>query len=82
MFDRLEENFNAERQFTSDASHELRTPVSVDIEPMPVFRSPSQWADAFLMIAMLVSSRAGAERRAYVICLARVLRIDRGAKFT
>jgi hypothetical protein len=34
------------------------------------------------MIAMLVSSRAGAERRAYVICLARVLRIDLGAKFT
>lgn len=29
MFDRLEANFEAERHFTSDASHELRTPVSI-----------------------------------------------------
>lgn len=28
MFERLETNFEAERHFTSDASHELRTPVS------------------------------------------------------
>ena len=29
MFRRLEESFEAERRFTSDASHELRTPISV-----------------------------------------------------
>ena len=29
MFDRLERSFKAEAQFTSDASHELRTPVTV-----------------------------------------------------
>lgn len=29
MFSRLEEAFEAEKQFTSDASHELRTPITV-----------------------------------------------------
>lgn len=31
MFDRLQQSFESEKQFTSDASHELRTPTSVII---------------------------------------------------
>ena len=34
MFERLEESFEKEQQFTADVSHELRTPVTVIISPV------------------------------------------------
>lgn len=54
MFEKLEEAFEAERQFTSDASHELRTPMSVItsqcefILEMP--RSAEEYEDALRVI--------------------------------
>ncbi|MBC8546643.1 HAMP domain-containing histidine kinase [Clostridiaceae bacterium NSJ-31] len=40
MFERLERSFEAEKQFTADASHELRTPVSV-------IKSACEYAEQF-----------------------------------
>lgn len=55
MFDRLDEAFEAERQFTSDASHELRTPVSV-IRAQCEYtlerdRSPEEYREALEVIS-------------------------------
>lgn len=54
MFQRLEEAFDAERQFTSDASHELRTPVSVITAQCELSleepRSPEEYEDALRTI--------------------------------
>ena len=50
MFARLETSFEAEKQFTSDASHELRTPVAVILAQCGDARrnaqTPEQYAEA------------------------------------
>lgn len=54
MFDKLERSFEAERQFTSDASHELRTPVSVIAAQCELSlekpRSPEEYEEAIRTI--------------------------------
>lgn len=45
MFERLEKSFENEKQFTSDASHELRTPTSVIISQCEYALSQSQNPD-------------------------------------
>ncbi len=55
MFERLDRSFEAEQQFTSDASHELRTPVSV-IRAQCEYtlekdRSPEEYREALEVIS-------------------------------
>lgn len=48
MFARLEKSFNAERQFASDASHELRTPVAVILAQCDRARRKDETREDFL----------------------------------
>ncbi len=54
MFEKLERSFEAERRFTSDASHELRTPVSVIASQCEFSlekpRSPAEYEEALRVI--------------------------------
>lgn len=48
MFARLERSFNAERQFASDAAHELRTPVAVILAQCDRARRKDKTGEDFL----------------------------------
>ena len=48
MFERLEKLFEAERQFTSDASHELRTPTSVILAECDHAKRKERTAEEYL----------------------------------
>lgn len=54
MFEKLDRSFEADRQFTSDASHELRTPVSVIAAQCELAlekpRSPEEYEEALRVI--------------------------------
>ncbi len=76
MFERLERSFEAEKQFTSDASHELRTPISVILAQCGEARhaeTPEQYQEAISVI-----DRQAKKMSALVNQLLQMTRLEQG----
>jgi signal transduction histidine kinase len=57
MFERLQEAFRQQRQFMADASHELRTPVSVALTATQVsLKSPAETTETLRETLAVVQS--------------------------
>ena len=58
MFTRLERSFHAERQFASDASHELRTPITVILAQCDRARRKDKTPEDFLASINVIEGQA------------------------
>lgn len=79
MLDRLEESFESEKQFISDASHELRTPAAVILAQCELLKTadPEPTVDEYRQGIDTVSRQAERMKR-LVLELLELSRIDRG----
>ncbi|MDR3766149.1 MAG: HAMP domain-containing sensor histidine kinase [Butyricicoccus sp.] len=79
MFARLETSFESEKQFTSDASHELRTPVAVILaqcdEAQRHAQTPEQYAQAIEVI-----DRQAKKMSALIQQLLQMTRLEQGTQ--
>lgn len=76
MFARLERSFEAEKQFTSDASHELRTPIAVILAQCGEARhaeTPEQYQEAIAVI-----DRQARKMSSLVAQLLQMTRLEQG----
>ena len=76
MFARLERSFEAEKQFTSDASHELRTPIAVILAQCGEARhaeTPEQYQEAITVI-----DRQARKMSSLVAQLLQMTRLEQG----
>ena len=81
MFERLERSFESEKQFTADASHELRTPVSIikgACEYAEKFdESPEERAETLAMI-----HRQAVRMSSLITQLLSITRLEQGTEHT
>lgn len=75
MLSRLETSFNMERQFTSDASHELRTPVSVILSHAEYALSNAENSREITQ-SLRVIERQAKKMSALIDCLLQLARAD------
>ena len=77
MFGKLEQSFLAERQFASDASHELRTPITVILAECDRAKRKAKTPDDFLQ-SIAVIEEQGAHMSELVQSLLAMTRIQHG----
>lgn len=81
MFERLERAFHAERQFTADASHELRTPVAVILAECDMAKKMPADAPS-LLESIDVIGRQGRKMSALIGKLLSFTRLEQGTQKT
>ena len=79
MFDRLEKSFEAEQRFTSDASHELRTPTTVILAECDYAQKNAETIEEYRS-AMDVIQRQAEKMSVLVKSLLEITRMDQGTQ--
>lgn len=81
MFDRLERSFKAEAQFTSDASHELRTPVTVILAECETLERTAETTEDYVE-GMTVIHRQAEQMSRLIGQLLHITRLEQGTQKT
>ena len=79
MFARLETSFEAEKQFTSDASHELRTPVAVILAQCEDARRGAQTTEQYAEAIDVIERQAG-RMSSLIAQLLQMTRLEQGTQ--
>ena len=79
MLDRLQHSFDSERQFTSDASHELRTPTSVILAQTDYILEKDRPAEEYKE-ALEVVQKQGRKMNTLIADMLDYTRMDQGAE--
>lgn len=79
MFARLETSFESEKQFTSDASHELRTPTAVILAQCREAREHAETPDQYAQAIEVIERQAG-KMSGLIAQLLQMTRLEQGTQ--